>query len=358
MKDKRLNRIREFVENWCNEHNIYTSSMSDMTGIEGIKVFERDRRTYSKLLEDLTPVLDADNLFLDTRRVRGGILLAFTLRALAESEINRFITSIGETLEPMTFKDRIADAFNKKPVIKQTVNSQPQISEKRIDFFASAKKINEEQYKTATQGASRSNQTGLQRETHGQFITLGGVKPKKKKNKPSSPPSSMEYRLKFGNKLDEALEGMATPDDMQPKDLFSRFASALSELGAKLQVGPIQDLLKSKGIIYKKSDDGQDVILYVINGQTNAQQPIARISAETLSTQKEFEEQLKNLLDIAQGDEPGASKRMEADLKAKSNAAREAATAFSPQPPQQQGQSAPAAATQAAMPKTAAVPAM
>ena len=357
MIDKRLNKVREFVENWCNEHNIYTSSMSDMAGIEGIKVFERDRRTYNKLLEDLTPVLDADNLFLDTRRVRGGILLAFTLRALAESEINRFITSIGETLEPMTFKDRIADAFNKKPVIQQTANKQPQISEKRIDFFASAKKINEEQYKTATQGASRSNQTGLQRETHGQFITLGGVKPKKKK-KPSSPSSSMEYRYKFGKKLDEALGGMATPDDMQPKDLFSRFASALSELGAKLQVGPIQDLLKSKGISYKKSDDGQDVILYVMNAQTNAQQPIARISAETLSTQKEFEEQLKNLLDIAQGDEPGASKRMEADLKAKSNAAREAASAFSPQPPQQPGQSAPDAATQAAMPKTAAVPAM
>lgn len=157
----------------------------------------------------------------------------------------------------------------------------------------------------------------------------------------------------------EALDGMATPGDVQPNELFVKFARALRVLGTKLGIGPIQDVLKEKGIKWKKSDDLSSIIIYVDNSQTGAAQPITRITPEDLDKPKDFEDKLLDMLDFAKGKAPGSFKQQQEMIRKQEQLAREIAKAAMPQAdssdnaiPQLMG--APAediATTQAVLPK-------
>jgi len=357
-----LNKIREHVQNWCYEHDIISSVVCDTPGIQGIKIYEKNYNILKSLFEDLMPLLKADNVFLETQKVRGGLLLAFSVKALSESEINNMINQIGEKREPMKFKDKVLNVFT-LPINNNT------------DFNTDALKIAESQYKVASQGMTRANQTGRARNLHNTVITYGGIikksKPKSKsKSKPKSKPkTTFESLIKnifnnsnnystsgslFNSQLSEALDGMATPNDIQPNELFRKFAKALSVLGDQMGIGPLQNQLKSKGINWKQSDDGQAIILFVNNAQTGAPQPIARISAETLTKPSDFEEQLLNMIDFAQGEAPGAFKQKQAEIQNQEKTVREIAKTLNPDPVATQfqgGNATSVAATQAATPK-------
>jgi len=367
MLGKRLNKIREHVEGWCSKHDITTSTVCDTTGIQGVKIFERNRNALRQLFEELAPILKADDVFLDVQKVRGGMILAFSVRALSESDILRLLTKIGETVEPMTFHDRISDAF----VLPMEEAAQPLPT--KIDLEQAALEIVEDQCKTASSRITRSNRSSRQRNPHGVTMTHGGVV---KKRKPQSQPFESTIRRifddsepasprPFSRQLREALDGMATPDGAQPGDLFQKFARSLSVLGQQMGIGPLQQQLKKQGINWKKSDDGQAVILFIMNAQTRAPQPIARISAETLAKPNEFEEQLLHMIDFSKGEAPGAFKQHQAEIRAQEKAVRDIARTVSPQnqsvinqmagtggTPAVAGGGAPAAAaTQAATPK-------
>lgn len=335
MLSKRLNKIREHVEEWCREHRIPTSTVCDTVGIQGVKIYERSNAALRQLFESLNPILKTDDVFLDVQKVRGGMILAFSVRSLSESEINDLLRQIGEVAEPMSFKERIFDAFV-LPTTAMSIDDMP------VDLKIAARKIAEDQYKVASAGATRSNQSSRQRNLHGMTMTHGGIidgkkkaKTKTKKAKPQSESIARGYynntgSHKFLSQLSEALEGMATPDDVQPGEIFQKFARALSVLGQEMGIGPLQNQLKNQGINWKKSDDGQAIILYVINAQTDAPQPIARISAETLTKPSDFEEQLIHMIDFSRGEAPGAFKQKQEEIRAQEQAVREIARTVNP----------------------------
>lgn len=398
MVNPKLKAVIRYVDSWCEDHDIVYNIVCDESDIQGVLLFRKDRELVAKLLNALEPVLEQNRIHLETKKVRGGTILAFSVRALSESQLAAMIAEAGEEIEPMTFKDRIADALSRTVVEEPAIESAPELNEGY--FLVAAAKIAESQFKSATDGATRANQTSLQRQRVGSNRTLGGVE-KTPSGEPvhgtddpqattgasqagKGPPARFESRLSrifntqgsggsksFERALNETLNGMATPDGAQPGDLFQKFAHSLAVLGQQMGIGPLQDQLKQQGINWKKSDDGQSIVLYIVNAQTKAPQPIARISAETLTKPSDFESQLLNIMDFAKGDAPGTFKMKQQEAQAQEKAVREIAKSMGPQDPnavaqQMQGgqpqqpmqqpqpmqQAAPpAAAQQAAMPK-------
>ena len=132
----------------------------------------------------------------------------------------------------------------------------------------------------------------------------------------------MKPLTRVQRKIDEALDGLATPDDSQPQDMFKKFDEALSALGSKMGLD-IRSMLEQRGIKWKLSQDGTAIILWVPNAVTKSPQPIARISFETLTKANEFEKQLLKMLDLAKGDAPGALENEQERIKTQQQAVRE-----------------------------------
>lgn len=329
MFSERLNKLREHVEQWCSDHSIPAASITDTLGIQGIKIYNRDQEALSSLLSDIKPLLEADQVYLDIHKVRGGLLLAFSVQALSEQQIQQFIAAIGEELHTMNLKDRL-DLELIKPLVKQQITVEDVAP---LSFNDLAIQIVEDQYKDPLSGMERSNQTSRQRNLSTVMSTYAGKVPgRNPKNKGKVVRKKQVKESKsFDTALLEALDGIATPGP-QPGDLFANFSTALKQLGQSMGVGPLQDKLKEKGIRYKKSKDGQAIILYVINASTNAPQPIARISADTLGKPHDFEEQLIQMIDFAKGEAPGAFKQKQEELRDQEKAARDIAKSVNPQP--------------------------
>jgi hypothetical protein len=132
------------------------------------------------------------------------------------------------------------------------------------------------------------------------------------------------YR-KFERDLQESLDGIATETGAQPGELFKKFGQAMWALGNEIGVGPLHEVLKKKGINWKKSKDGQSIIFYVTNAETEAPQPIARISAQSLEKPHDFQQQLINVLDFARGEAPGTFKQRQEVMRDQEKAVREIA---------------------------------
>ncbi len=359
MVNPRLKDVCSFVESWCADRGVNFGLVCDESDLQGVLVPKKSRHLVSDLLTALSPTLTTNGVHLETTKVRGGTILAFSLKAISESRLAALIAEAGEELEKMSFVDKITDAFVATTAKRETVN-ETVVPNEGTFLSTAARLVGEGQYKSATQGMTRSNQTSLQRQSIGPDRTLGGKK-KPPAPKPTTPPptapvqfenrvgqifgSGLPTRTKrdFARSLTETLQGMATPSGAQPGDLFTKFAGALSALGQNMGTGPLQDQLKKQGINWKKSDDGQSVVLYIVNASTNAPQPIARISAATLEKPSDFEAQLLNIMDFAKGDAPGTFKQRQQEFQAQEKAAREIAKQLGPQDPNavQMGQPAP-----------------
>jgi hypothetical protein len=372
MINSRLKQICSEINHWCVENKIPYDLVCDESDLQGFMLFKKNRKTLIGLIEHLSPIIQQNYIHLEMRKVRGGNIIAFSLKALSEDQINKILAEAGEEEVPMTFKERIADAFTQPP---------PPMVESEPDFFETAKKIAESQRKPATGGMTRSNQTGHQRQQHTSDVTYGGVEhgasPRANQSKltkkravdsPVNDDSPLEAQtakgatpganrgatkgspIRFENRvrdaldlpvmrgptdfdvaLNETLRGMATATGVQPGDLFNQFARALQVLGQQMGIGPLQDQLKKQGIKWKKSDDGMAIILYIQNAQTNAPQPIARITAETLENPRDFEDQLTNMLDFAKGEAPGSMAQRQQEMKDQETAIRDIASAISPE---------------------------
>lgn len=137
-------------------------------------------------------------------------------------------------------------------------------------------------------------------------FSLEAISESKLKELLSNEEDIMEYSLT--EKLDMIFNSPIV-ENQESDSIFQRFATSLAELGRKMGIGPLQDRLKEQGIKWKKSDDGNRIILYIINDTTNAPQPIASIDAESLANQNQFQETLMNMLDYARGKAPGEFKQ-------------------------------------------------
>lgn len=334
MFTQRLNKLREHVEQWCAENLVPAASITDTFGIQGIKIYNKNKEALASLLTDIEPLLEADQVYLDVQKVRGGLLLAFSIQALSEQQIQQFIDAIGEERQTMNLKDRL-DLELRKPISLQEAPKTPPAP---LSFEELAAQIVEDQYKDSISGMIRSNQTSRQRNLSTVASTYAGKVPGRNPKKKKQDESDIKESRSFDIALLEALQGMATPTDAQPNDLFNKFGQALQQLGKTMGIGPLQDKLKSKGIEYKKSKDGQAIILYVMNATTKAPQPIARISSETLSKPHDFEEQLLHMIDFSKGEAPGAFKQKQEEMRDQEKAARDIAKQLNPQPEEGQVQ--------------------
>lgn len=343
MINPRLATVTKALDDWCRSQNIPYDIVCDESDLQGVMLFKKDTVLLAGLLNTLAPVVQEQGVFAQLRKVRGGNILAFSVRAISESTMSRMISDAGEREEPLTFAERVEQAFTITPPITP-VEPEP------LDLYTSAQRIAEAQFKSATAGNFRNNQDGRQRQSFTRNTSFGGAehpaspRGRTKKQEPkksqvvdsttgptTKPPTRFESRREFYKSLQEALDGIATPTGAQPQDLFSKFSRALKVLGDQLGIGPLQDRLKEQGIKWKKSDDGQSIILFIVNATTKAPQPIARVSAEVLDNPSDFEEQLTHMLDFAQGDAPGAFKQKQDQIKNQERAVRDIAKAVSPQ---------------------------
>ncbi|MHA1289159.1 MAG: hypothetical protein ACTSPB_17360, partial [Candidatus Thorarchaeota archaeon] len=236
--------------------------------------------------------------------------------------------------------------WGKRTNISILNNTQNQSqSQTPTDFLESAKSIvGESQYKTPDSGMSRGKKEDTALDSETEIETTGSKK--NQSSKGVSKGTELRYESKvakamhlkpgkkkpheFNYALHEALDGMATETDAQPSVLFKQFARALRVLGQRMGLGPLQDRLKEQGIAWKQSDDGQAIILTIKNATTKADQPIARISHETLSNPGDFEVQLKSMLDFATGDAPGAFAQKETEIADRKKAISDIAKAVQP----------------------------
>lgn len=354
MLNPRIKSVCEFVDSWCHKYGVKYSVVCDESDLQGVLVFKKDRQLVGRLLGDLEPLVAATGVHLETTKVRGGTILAFSIKAISEATLAALIAEAGEETETMSFADKITDAFTRtvaKPVVEGAAEPN------NGDFLLTAiKVVDESQYKSPLNALGHNT---LERNSH--KPDKPGTPPGKGKaatvhnsddpqattgaSQPSTGPGTrFESRVAatmgsglptrrrlFGKQLSETLQGMATPNGVQPGDLFTKFAQALSVLGQNMGTGPLQDQLKKQGINWKKSDDGQSIILYIVNAQTKAPQPIARISAATLEKPSDFETQLLNIMDFAKGDAPGTFKQRQQELQNQEKAAREIAKQLGPQ---------------------------
>jgi hypothetical protein len=248
--------------------------------------------------KDLLPAIstvrakcEAWGLHCEDARVRGGRVCMISHRALSEHETAIIGSLLGEQINLGTFENRLDRA------------------------------LQEDQFKSATSGITRANQSSRQRQYYDpKRATYAG-----KRTLPTRRTA-----------VSESIHGIATATGEQPKALFQKFGVALRSLGNNLGIGAIQDILKSKGIQYKKSNDGLSLIFTVKNAQTGTDIPIHRITCETLESPNDFQESLLALLDIARGDAPGSFQAKQAQMQDIQKSAREISTAVaSPNPLQQ-----------------------
>lgn len=347
MINQALLKVCKKIEEWCGARNIPFDWVCDETDLQGIMLFKKSMDVVRGMLKHADPYIAEGNIHVETRKVRGGIIVALSLESLSESTMNDIIAEAGEELEEMGFKDTINNIFN--PIIRETEDVKPPPPSKKARLprrFPSIKSL-----LTRNESAQYEDRLAMALEV-----------------------DAVKFRPKFNSALNEALDGIATADGVQPKELFQQFARALRVLGDRMGIGPLQDRLKEQGITWKQSDDGQAVILTIKNATTGADQPISRISYETLQNPGDFETALKDMMDFASGEAPGAFAQKEQEIQDRKKTIGDIARAVQPKDPNQQDNGisqamqiapaapapAPAAAPAApakAAPKVPAVPA-
>lgn len=346
MIDSRLAIITAALDEWCKSHDIVYDIVCDESDLQGVMLFRKDVSKLSELMAELAPTIQEQGIHAQIRKVRGGNIIAFSIKAISESTMDRIITDAGMKAVGLTFAEKIQRAFSITIPDPEPAKIEPE----PVDLYSSAQKIAEAQYKYATAGSFRNNQSSRQRQAYTSDTTFGG------REHPSSPKAKSKGK-KFHKSLQEALDGIATPTGNQPKDLFAKFGKALSTLGTQLGIGPLQDRLKEQGIQWKQSDDGQSIIFFIMNAATKAPQPIMKINSETLDEPHEFEKELTKMLDFAKGDAPGAFQQKQEQIRQQEKVVRDIAQAVTPKEQEQseiQKSLAPEedAATIAASPKS------
>lgn len=390
MIEPKINEICKLVHEWCQDQKVQFDIVCDESDIQGVMIFKSKR--IQDLLNHIEPAIKNSEVHLETTKVRGGTVVTFSLTALSEQTINKIIDNYGREVITMTFDNKLDKAFGisesesdlsygdktsgltMNPV--DSVDSpgdfgyhddhcfrcgrnggeyKPNMIEGQLFLGYCAfcddldddhprefgvysadppiagndfdPPLDEGQYKTATSGMAR----GQKRDEYLTFnqSTKGATKGASKGSKPRreiSGPKAAAHES-FDNMLRSAL---LEQDEVSPDELFKQFARALRVLGTKMGIGPIQDKLKQQGINWKQSSDGRDIILTIRNAATNTDQPIARITYETLTNPADFENQLKSMLDFAMGDAPGASAQQEREVADRKKTVSDIAKAVQP----------------------------
>lgn len=309
MIDQKIQTILSLLNDWCTSSNIQYDIICDESNFQVIKLFKVSKTNVDSKLDDMYDEIVANNVHINTRKVRGGVIIVISLKSISEQQMDLLAESIDGNNQ-MSFADKINAAFLVNiPISVGTVGRQPIKTIKSIDFDMSAMRIVESR-KPKKRKKNKRTASLPHISTHAEFGAARG------------------NNRRFDDQLTEALDQQT--EQPSPRQLFDRFSRALNILGQNMGTGPLQDVLKQRGIKWKKSDDGKNIILYVINASTNAPQPIETISAEVLDKPHDFQEQLTHMLDYAQGQAPGEFLRQQQQLRDQEKMIRDVAQSVSP----------------------------
>lgn len=328
MIDHRLNHICKLIDSWCSHNHVQYDIVCDESDLQGIMLFNKRPQSLDGLISTISPAILETGVHVQSKMVRGGIVITFSLNAIDESKLKNIIESMGEKEQIMSFIDKINCAFDHVTIQPQPAKESI-IEPVQFDFeSAAADMVKEAQRKTANTASFR----GTSRDTAINDLVHQSAKGcKKGASKGAARGPANESLKKFDQTLKEALDGLATSDGQQPEQIFKTFARSLRVLGDRMGIGPLQDRLKQQGISWKQSDDGQSIILSVKNAATGMQQPISSISYETLQNPADFEIQLKNMMDLATGQAPGAFQQQEKEIQDRKKTISNIAKAIKPQ---------------------------
>lgn len=317
MIDPQINSICKLVHEWCGNNSVLFDIVCDESDIQGVMLFKKDSNKVKDLISYITPSIDGSDVHLETTNVRGGTVITFSLSALSEQTIGQICSNYGREVIPMNFIEKLNKVFDIRDVNVE-VADLTETTMTPVDSLEADESLEEGQYKSATSGMSR----GQKRDD---YLTYNQSSKGATKGA-SKGPDKKHVKESFDSQLVKAL----AEQEESPDVLFKQFARALRVLGTKMGIGPIQDKLKQQGINWKQSADGRDIILTIRNATTQTDQPIARITYETLTNPADFENQLKSMLDFAMGDAPGASAQLEKEISDRKKTVSDIAKAVQP----------------------------
>lgn len=196
--------------------------LCDETDLQGIMLFKTRQNVVNALIQHLQPAIEEEQVHIETQKVRGGTIIAFSLSAIAENRLAEIIAETGEEPQTMSFHDKIDNAFDKVVPLEECavesalqrlkqpgmhISNRNQVEFKAGDlwsnmaeareqypdsqsfakavgeawdasqnrFVESATKIAEQQYKSATAGSQRANQDTRKRQSYTSDTSIGGV---------------------------------------------------------------------------------------------------------------------------------------------------------------------------------------
>ena len=234
------------------------------------------------------------------------------------------------TENTMNFKDKIEAVFEAQYKTRLSPTDRNKDRSKR-----GRKVRNEEQYKTymsPTDGYKKRSTLGSKDPKVSSAPKLNKISAIiKTTEEPENEDEGFIQKItRFKLKLEEALDGIATKTSVQPQAYFDQFIKALDMFGKEQGLGSIRTKLKGKGIEMARSKDGQSLVLYVINAQTNAKQDIKQVPLSSLENNSKFEEELFNCIDLANGEAPGAFKQRQESLRTQEGAVRDLVSKVGP----------------------------
>jgi hypothetical protein len=187
----KLQNLYEALDDWCSHRNVAYDIVCDEDDLQGYMFYKGNARWAERLAKFLEPMVVREGLYMNKHDVRGGIILAFSLQAIAET-----------TMEDIT---RDLDS----PLLQ------------RLDAVMSP--LSERQYHNPD-GAYSERQTAFRDAIGPDSQTFGGYQ---FANNHRSPGKRRRAKAKSGkvggvleSRINEALDGMAA--EHQPGDLIER----------------------------------------------------------------------------------------------------------------------------------------
>lgn len=310
----------DLIKAWCAENGVGTSQM--ITDLDATTLnINSDIPHVKSVIRRLDKSKDKQ---VTIKKVRNGCSLRVNTKGINDEK---------QTERTMNFKDKIEAVFE----AQYKTNLSPIHRNKKRNRRGPNKvaPVKEEQYKTYM-----SPTDGYKKRS-----TLGSKDPKvssapkinkisaiiKTTEEPENEDEGFIQKItRFKLKLQEALEGIATETNVQPQAYFDQFIKALDEAGKIQGGGSLRTELKKKGITLARSNDGQSIVLYVINAETGAKQVIKQIELSSIDKDSGVEEEIFNCIDFANGEAPGAFKRKQEALRTQEGAVRDVVSKVGP----------------------------
>ena len=150
MINKNLHNVCSALNDWCNSNNVAYDIVCDESDLQGMMLFKTNK--LNSLIRHLKPIMSEEGIYVRRMKVRGGNILAFSLKALSESSVNELVIKAGMELLPMSFKNRIEDAFSNTPADKpeEIAEEEPQDLDLEQLYETAKKMAAEDQYKDPT----------------------------------------------------------------------------------------------------------------------------------------------------------------------------------------------------------------